>query len=256
MNAMGDIDQLDVNQLRQLARQQHQHLQQHAQVVADQTQSLEQKESELKQQVIRIEHLEALLRRMNQQRFGSSSEKHPGQAELHLFNEAELIALAGLIEDQPDDDAVAVPGYQRKTARSRQLPQDLPRVEKIYELNETQRQCDCGEVLQPMGHETSEQLAIIPQQYYVIVHKQCKYSCRCGVTTAPKPKAPLPGSQASPQLIAHIMSAKYHDGLPLYRQEKMAKREGLDLPRSKLARWVIEGSKVLQPLWNLLEDTL
>jgi hypothetical protein len=52
------------------------------------------------------------------------------------------------------------------------------------------------------------------------------------------------------------MSAKYHDGLPLYRQEKMAKREGLDLPRAKLARWVIQGSKVLQPVWNLLEDTL
>jgi len=257
MNAMGDIDQLDRDQLRRLAREQHQHLQQHAQVVAQQTQSLANKEAEIKQQISRIEHLEALLRRMNQQRFGSSSEKHPGQAELHLFNEAELVALAEVVEEPPSDDVVAVPGYQRKV--SRQLPKDLPRVEQIYELNDEQRQCDCGDVLQLMGHDTSEQLAVIPQQYYVIVHKQCKYSCPCGlggVATAPKPKAPIPGSQASPQLIAHIMSAKYHDGLPLYRQEKMAKREGLDLPRAKQARWVIQGSKVLQPVWNILEDTL
>jgi len=261
---MGDIDQLnldrlDTDQLRQLANEQHQHLQQHAQVAAQQTQSLAQYESELKQQATHIEHLEALLRRMNHQRFGTSSEKHPGQAELHLFNEAELIALAEVIEDQPKDDTVAVPSYRRKVSRSRQLPKNLPQVEQIYELNDEQRQCDCGEVLQFMGHESSEQLAVIPQQYYVIVHKQCKYSCSCGhggVTTAPKPKAPIPGSQASPQLIAHIMSAKYHDGLPLYRQEKMATREGLDLPRAKLARWVIQGSKVLQPVWNLLEDTL
>ena len=129
--------------------------------------------------------------------------------------------MAKRVEGQPG--TVAVPGYERKKKSSRQLPKDLPWVEQVYELNEAQRQCDCG---------------------------------HGGVTTAPKPKAPLPGSQASPQLIAHVMSAKYHDGLPLYRQEKMAKREGLDLPRAKLARWVIDGSKVLQPGWNLLEDTL
>jgi transposase len=264
MDAMNDIDQLeldqlDTDQLRQLVHEQHQHLQQHAQVVVQQTQSLEQKESEIKSQVTRIEHLEALLRRMNHQRFGASSEKHPGQAELHLFNEAELIALEEALRpaDKDNDAVVAVPAHNRKKKGARRLPEDLPRVEQRYELPE--RICSCGDTFQLIGYDTSEQLAIIPQQYYVIVHKQCKYSCTCGhggVITAPKPKAPIPGSQASPQLIAHVMSAKYHDGLPLYRQEKMAMREGLNLPRSKLARWVIEGSKVLQPVWNLLEDTL
>ena len=51
------------------------------------------------------------------------------------------------------------------------------------------------------------------------------------------------------------MVSKYLDGLPLYRQEKMAAREGFALPRAKSARWLIDGSKVLQPLVNLLTDT-
>ena len=35
----------------------------------------------------------------------------------------------------------------------------------------------------------------------------------------------------------------------------MAAREGLALPRAKLARWLIDGSNVLQPVVNLLTDT-
>jgi transposase len=73
--------------------------------------------------------------------------------------------------------------------------------------------------------------------------------------TASMPVQPLPGSQASPQMMAHVMVSKFHDGLPLYRQEKMAKREGLDLDRSKLARWTIEGSKHFQAIWNCLQDS-
>jgi len=125
-------------------------------------------------------------------------------------------------------------------------------VEQLYEL--LQRWCVCGQALELIGHEIREQLGNDPGD--VIVHKHGKYRCVCGVATVPKSKTPLPGSQASPQLIAQIMSAKYDEGVPLYRQEKMAKRDGLDLPRAELARWVIQGSPVLQPVWNRLEETL
>ena len=107
-----------------------------------------------------------------------------------------------------------------------------------------------------IGEELLEQLCIIPQQFYVIVHRKLKYACSCKgcAKTASMPVQPLPGSQASPQMISHVMSSKFDDGLPLYRQEKMARREGLDLDRSKLARWTIEGGKLFQPVWNCLQD--
>jgi hypothetical protein len=68
------------------------------------------------------------------------------------------------------------------------------------------------------------------------------------------PKQPLPGTQASPELIAHIATSKFLDGLPLYRQEKMAKRDGLALPRANQARWLIGAAALAQPVLNLLED--
>jgi len=69
------------------------------------------------------------------------------------------------------------------------------------------------------------------------------------------PPSVLPGTQASAQLIAHVMVSKYLDGLPLYRQEKMAARNKIDLPRAKLARWLIDSSqRYLQPIFNLIQE--
>jgi hypothetical protein len=98
---------------------------------------------------------------------------------------------------------------------------------------------------------------VIPQQYYVIRHVRPTFACSCKacIRTASMPAQPLPACQVSPQLLAHVMVSKYLDGLPLYRQEKIAAREGLDLPRARLARWLIDSSRVFQPLVNLLTDT-
>jgi transposase len=63
------------------------------------------------------------------------------------------------------------------------------------------------------------------------------------VTIAPLPPQPIPKSNASPGLLAHIkrtfivsdkrsLTAKFQDGLPLYRQETMFARIGVELPRS------------------------
>ena len=202
-----------------------------------------------------IERLEAQLRWLQQRRFGKSSEKHLGQIELQLFNEAELLDLQAMLDDAPPA-TITVPAHTRQRSKPRALPQNLPRVDVVHDLPEADKICACGEPLTHIGDEVLEQLALIPQQYYVLRHLKRKYACSCKacVRTATMPNQPLPASQASPQLLAQVMVSKYHDGLPLYRQEKMAAREGLDLPRAKLARWMIEGARVFQPLWNLLQD--
>ena len=210
--------------------------------------------------------LEEKLRLLNQKHFAKSSEKNPGQAELQFLNEAEMLHSQDVRDetdasndDQNDeqDDGISVPAHIRKRAKKRQLPTDLPRCDVIHDLTDEQKQCPCGLTMSQIGEEVLEQLAIIPQQFYVIVHRKLKYACTCKscMRTASMPTQPLPGSQASPQMMAHVMVSKFHDGLPLYRQEKMAKREGLDLDRSKLARWTIEGSKHFQPIYNCLQDT-
>ncbi|WP_238131283.1 IS66 family transposase, partial [Vibrio cincinnatiensis] len=52
------------------------------------------------------------------------------------------------------------------------------------------------------------------------------------------PKHPLPGSLGSTSLIAHTITSKYVDGLPLYRIEKMLSRYGGDISRATLANYV------------------
>lgn len=189
-----------------------------------------------------IELLEERLRRLIAHRFGRRSEKHPDQ--FQLFNEAELLAQAdACAEDDAHDEQIDVPAHtrQRKKA-SHALPAELPRVDVVYDLDPSEKHCSCGKALDRIGEQVLEQLAVIPQQYYVIRHIRPTFACTCKacIRTASMPAQPLPASQASAQLLSHVMVSKYLDGLPLYRQEKMAAREGLALPRAKLARWLID----------------
>lgn len=215
-----------------------------------------------------IERLEEQLRRMQQHRFGKRSEKDPNQSELQWFNEAELLAamqaaqtpVAGVEENEAEEgegEFCDVAGHQRKKRRSSELPADLARTDVIHDLSDAEKVCDCGQTLRRIGEDVSEQLSIVPQQFYVIVHHRLKYACACKacIRTAAMPPAPLPGSQASAQLLAYSIVAKLHDGLPLYRQEAMARREHLELPRAKLARWHIGSGLATQPLYNLIQDT-
>ena len=90
-----------------------------------------------------------------------------------------------------------------------------------------------------IGEEVSEQLNIIPARVQVIQHVRPKYACRIcenSVKTAAIPPQPIPGSIATPGLLAFIATSKYVDGLPLYRQEKFI-----------LARWALTSIGRPQP---------
>ena len=201
----------------------------------------------------KIRQLEERLRALLAQRFGTSSEKfNPDQ--FQLFNEAELLAE---LNPETESDSTQVKGHRRqKHKSSHALPAHLPRVDVVHDLDEHLKQCDCGNTLEEIDEEILEQLSVVPKQYYVIRHRRKKYACSCKqcIRTASMPTQPLPRSQASPQVIADAMMSKYRDGVPLYRQEKIAARVDVPLPRGKLARWIIDGSQVLQPVLNLLID--
>jgi len=129
----------------------------------------------------------------------------------------------------------------------------------VHDLSDEEKQCSCGCQLTPIGEEVSEQLDIVPAQIRVIRNIRRKYACRgCEDTirTAALPPQPIPKSNATPGLLAHITVAKYQDALPLARQEKMFRRIGADIPRATLASWMIKVGTLVQPLINLLRDQL
>jgi transposase len=50
----------------------------------------------------------------------------------------------------------------------------------------------------------------------------------------------IPKSIATPGLLAHILTAKFADALPFYRQEKQFKRLGVDIPRATMCGWAMK----------------
>ncbi len=199
----------------------------------------------------RIRQLEELIRSFQQQRFGASSEKlSPDQ--LGLFNEAEEL----FEEPTPTE----VKPHTRRSHGRPALPEDLPREEIVYDLDDADKVCPRdGAALKLIGEETSEQLEIIPATVKVIRHIRLKYACPCcdqHVATAAKPKQPLGKSIAGPGLLAYITTAKYQDALPLYRQIKIFERLGVDLDRSTLANWMIRCGELVQPLVNLMTERI
>jgi transposase len=209
---------------------------------------LSHKNAQLKTQVLTLqEQLNLALAR----RYASSSEKlAPDQ--LRLFNEAETDAAdTGPSEE---DDNVVIAAHGRKP-----LPVSLARIDVLHELDEAERRCDHdGKVLSEIGEVISEQLDIIPAQIRVLRHIRKKYACSCGqcIKTAPLPAQPIPKSLASPGLLAHVAVCKYVDALPLYRQEVILQRIGVELPRATLANWMLQAGQLIQPVINLLRDRL
>lgn len=222
-------------------------------IILQQKQLLTQKQQQ-------IEHLLEQFRLQCHRQFGASSEQAPGQG--HLFNEVEILATEALDDTSAEDVAIITDAdIKEKPARGyrKPLPMELPRIDVIHDLPESEKLCACGCQRAEIGEVVSEQLDIIPAQVRVIRHVRKKYGCaQCesAPLTAALPPQPIPKSNASAGLLAHIATAKYCDALPLYRQESILQRAGIDLSRQTLARWMIQSANLLQPLHNLLRDHL
>jgi len=197
------------------------------------------------------ERLAEYLRLLKHQRFGRSSERSdPRQPQ--LFNEAEILADAAQEEEE-----VEVPAHRRRRGGRKPLPAYLPRIEVLRDLDESEKVCpkDPEHALQRLGEERSERIVYRPAELYVEVEIRPKYACgRCkdGVACRPPSLQPIPKSLASPSLLAQVATAKYVDGLPLARQEKVLARLGIDLPRATLAAWMIRCGELVSPLTDLL----
>jgi transposase len=198
--------------------------------------------------------------------FGVSSEQLSGQA--RLFDEAE--ALVQATTDAQDIAPIApetAPSEgsndknPKKPARGKRspLPVDLKRVDVVHDVPEDERTCPCGTPMIEIGQDVSEQLDIVPMQVRVLRHIRKRYGCPSSThapVTAALPPQPLPKSNASADFLAMLLTVKFVDGLPLARFEYVLDRHGVPVPRQTLARWVIGAGRMLQPLHNLMRETL
>jgi len=151
--------------------------------------------------------------------------------------------------------AVDTPSGARKSRRpARTLPPELPRV--VREHPPEICNCpECGERMTRLGQDTSEQLDYVPGYFQVIKHVRPKLACTtCSrIVQAPAPMRPIERGLPTAGLLAQVIAAKYADHCPLYRQEGIYRRSGIELPRAMLASWVGEAANLLDPLVGALE---
>jgi transposase len=212
---------------------------------------------------LRVQQLEARLRQELIEKYGPSSERLSDQ-QLQLLqlepgvSRAEVRGEARRAEE-PLPASPAEPRPRQRPHPGRQtLPAHLPRRELIIPAPAEQRQCShCGGATQVIGYEESEQLDVIPPQYFVTVSKREKRACpRCrqaGVRTAPAPARIVEKSLLSDELILNIIVAKYCDHLPLYRQSAMLQRDsGVEISRATLDGLVMQVGELLIPISHMI----
>jgi transposase len=72
------------------------------------------------------------------------------------------------------------------------------------------------------------------------------------IVTASKPAQPIDKGLPGPGLLAYVVTSKYVDHLPLYRQVGVLARHGVELSRSTLCDWMAAAAGVLSPLYALM----
>jgi transposase len=206
-----------------------------------------------------IERLRELLVKLQKQAFGPKGERWEAEEQGKLvFNEAEVEAAKHEPEAE-DEKEVTVGPYKKKIRGHRKpLPEHLPREIVVLELSPQERVDEHGNELKVVGKEISEKLSYEPAKVSVIEYHRLRYGYDSGepVKTAPPVPSIIPKGIVTPSLLAAIVTAKYADGLPLYRQEEIFLRQAIELSRTSMARWIVQAAEAARPLWNILEEWL
>jgi len=203
--------------------------------------------------------LQEQVKNLQDKLYGRKSEKtYKDDGQLSLFDIPDLP-----ISKEPEQ--VTIAEHTRKKRGRRPLPENLERIEVVHDLTEEEKQCNCGCQKFRIGQEVSEQLDYIPAKVQVIKHIRYKYACKnCEgveddgptVSIARMPEQIIPKSIATPGLLAHILTAKFADALPFYRQEKQFARIGVELGRSTMCNWAMKVAISCEILLMMMEDEI
>lgn len=206
-----------------------------------------------------VDLLREQIRLLQAQMFGKKSEKSTadsGVVQLSLFD---------MPEPEVEPEPVEIPGHQRRKPGRKALPESLPREIIVHDIPEQDKICGCGASLERIGDDVCEKLDVVPAIIRVIRHIRPKYACKqCeGLETdgpvvkiAPPPKQIIAKSIATAGLLAYILTAKFCDALPFYRQERQFERIGAEISRANMCNWAMKAAAACQPLLTLLHQEI
>jgi len=197
-----------------------------------------------------VEKLRLIIQKLQRSQFGRRSERlDDGQLALGLEDLDADIAQVEARLPAPDTEK----NKPEPSPRQRRLPEHLPREDVTLDV-EAGACPHCSGALHLIGESVSEILDFVPARFRVLRIRRPKYGCRaCGsIHQAPAPERPITKGMASPGLLAHVITSKYCDHTPLYRQAQIFARQGVEIERSTLANWVGGACWWLTPLHERL----
>ena len=217
----------------------------------------------------RVDVLMEALRLARHKQFGASSEKSEDtlmEQLSFLFNEAEVFSAA---EKEAEENVTVVAAHKRHKKHEYTLdniPEGMTTKQVEHRLEGGDLVCpQCGDTMAEIGKEVVRTLEIIPAQMVVREDIFYTYACQaCNkddietpVVKAPREKNIIPGSFATPEAIAHIMTQKFVMGSPLYRQEQEINRKGIKLSRQTMSNWILKATEdYLTPVHEQLHKEL
>lgn len=141
------------------------------------------------------------------------------------------------------------------------MPADIP-VEKVFlDIPEEKKICsETGLPLVKIGEEVTQKLAHKPGSYYVKEIIRPKYALpkgsEGGICVADLPETLLTRCEADESFLAELLVKKYGDHLPLYRQSEILTREGINISRQILSKWVLRAGHALKPLYEEMKKQI
>jgi len=168
------------------------------------------------------------------------------------------------VETEKETEATEHIEYDRKKGKNKNLngrvaiPDYLERREIILDLTPEEKICPVtGKEMIKIGEDITEQLAVEPPKFYVNKYVRPKYAspdrrkgAKVGVKIAPLPDGPIERCKADVSLLASIITAKYADHQPLYRQEQMYLRSEIRIPANSMCDWVNNCATTIKPLYR------
>ena len=220
----------------------------------------------------RVDVLMEALRLARHKQFGASSEKSEDslvEQLSFLFNEAEVFSAADKEEAENVTVVAAHKRHKKHEYTLDSIPEDIETKQVEHRLEGEDLVCpQCSDTMTEIGKEVVRTLEIIPAQmvvrediYYTYACKNCSENadegCEAPVVKAPREKNIIPGSFATPEAIAHIMTQKFVMGSPLYRQEQEINRKGIHLSRQTMSNWILKATEdYLAPVYEQLHKEL
>jgi transposase len=264
LSAITDIEALRAAALAMVDSQLKRIAEQHS-ALTERDQRIASQQREIRHLDLRNRHLESEIARLRRIQFGARTEALSAlQRELFADTMAEELAGAEQALEQADSAAPASPAEApiarpaKATPKRQALPPELPRITTVHEPASGCTCATCAAALVKIGEHVSEKLAYTPGRFHVERHVHPQYACRACETVVAEPVAPaiIDRGLPAPSLLAQVLLAKYTDHLPLYRQQAIYARAGVELPRSTLADWVGACGVALQPLADRLREKL